>query len=151
MSNTKFQIKDSNDLQSSDAIINRAAVENKAANFKFKLADNLSSAASTVHDKSDTAKTVADSGIDRAKDVMESGIGKANEFAHTAVAKANDLGHKTAAVIENTSGYVKDFDISEVRNELRSKVAARPEISLTAAGFFGIAIGLLIGSRFRNR
>ncbi len=137
MSNTKLQIQE--------------AVEDKAANLKFKLADNLSSAASSVHDKSDTVKTAADSGIDRAKDVMESGIEKANDLAHSAVAKANSLGHKTASAMESTSDYVKDFDIVEVRNELRAKVAARPEVSIAVAGFFGLAIGLLIGNRFRNR
>ncbi len=146
MSNTKLQIQDEN-----DSIINKQAVEDKAANLKLKLADNLSAAASTVHDKSDTAMNAADSGIDRARDVAESGIGKANEFAHTAVAKANNLGHKTASVMENTSEYVKDFDFAEVKSDLRAKVVARPEISLVTAGFFGLAIGLLIGNRFRNR
>lgn len=152
MSNPKLQVPEPTNIQNeNDPIINMNAVEDKAANLKLKLADNLASVATTVHDKSDTAKNAADSGIDRAKDVVESGIGKANNFAHTAVAKANDLGHKTASVMENTSDYVKDFDFAEAKNELRAKVAARPELSLVTAGFFGLAIGLLIGNRFRNR
>jgi ElaB/YqjD/DUF883 family membrane-anchored ribosome-binding protein len=140
MSNTKLQIQETKD-----------AVENKATNLKFKLADNLSSVASTVHDRSDTVKTAADSGLDRAKDVMETGIEKANDLAHSAVAKANSLGHRTASAMENTSDYVKDLDIAEVTKELRAKVAARPEVSIAVAGVFGLAIGLLIGNRFRNR
>jgi len=151
MSNTKFQIQETKDQTKDADSINRSAVENKAANLKFKLADNLSSVASTVHDRSDTVRTAADSGLDRAKDVMETGIEKANDLAHSAVAKANNLGHKTATAMESTSDYVKDFDIAEVTNELRSKVAARPELSLAAAGFFGLAVGLLIGNRFRKR
>ena len=146
MSNTKFQIQETKETDS----INKDAVENRAANLKFKLADNLSSVASTVHDKSDTVKTAADSGLDRAKDVMETGIEKANDLAHSAVAKANSLGHKTASAMENTSGYVKDFDITEVKNELRAKVVARPELSLATAGIFGLVVGLLIGNRFRK-
>lgn len=129
----------------------KEAAEETGAKFKFKLADNLSTAANTVHDKADSVKDAADSGIDKTKDVLESGLGKANDIAHSAVAKANSLGHKTASVMESTSRYVKDFDLVEAKEELKAKVAARPELSLITAGFFGLAIGLLVGSRFRNR
>lgn len=129
----------------------KEAVEDGGAKFKFKLADNLSTAASTVHDKADSVKEVADSGIDRTKDVLETGLGKANDLAHTAVAKANSIGHRTASAMESTSRYVKDFDLIEAKNDLKAKVAAKPELSLITAGFFGLAIGLLVGSRFRNR
>src|SRR5690606_24739967 len=107
--------------------------------------------ANTVHDKSDSVKEAADSGIDKTKNVIESGLGKANSMAHTAVAKANSLGHRTASVMESTSQYVKDFDLAEAKQELNAKVAAKPELSLITAGFFGLAIGLLVGSRFRKR
>lgn len=154
MSNTGLKVNQSNEGNKQtpiDLTAVKESVEETGANLKFKLADNLSTAANTVHDKSDSVKEAADSGIDKTKNVIESGLGKANSMAHTAVAKANSLGHRTASVMESTSQYVKDFDLAEAKEELKAKVAAKPELSLITAGFFGLAIGLLVGSRFRKR
>lgn len=156
MSNSGTKINQANGQTKGDDVLMdltnmKDAVDDTGAKFKFKLADNLSTAATTVHDKADSVKEVADSGIDRTKDALESGLGKANDIAHTAVAKANSLGHKTASVMESTSQYVKDFDLREAKDELKAKVVERPELSLITAGFFGLAIGLLVGSRFRKR
>ncbi len=154
MSNTGLKVNQPNEGDKQmpiDLTAMKESVEESGANLKFKLADNLSTAANTVHDKSDSVKEAADSGIDKTKNVIESGLGKANSMAHTAVAKANSLGHRTASVMESTSQYVKDFDLAEAKEELKAKVAAKPELSLITAGFFGLAIGLLVGSRFRKR
>lgn len=156
MSNSGIKTNQANGQTTDDRVLMdltnmKDTVEDGGAKFKFKLADNLSTAASTVHDRSDSVKEAADSGIDKTKHVIESGLGKANDIAHTAVAKANSFGHKTASAIESTSQYVKDFDLGEAKDELKAKIAEKPELSLITAGFFGLAIGLLVGSRFRKR
>lgn len=112
-------------------------LDGKTEAFKVRLADNLSTAASKVHD-----------GSDRAENALNAGVDKVHDYAQNTVHKANVLAHKTANALESTSDYVKDFKLSEAEEQLRATVANRPAVSLAAAGFFGLAVGLLIGRQF---
>src|SRR5690606_17905763 len=107
-------------------------IDGKADGFKFKLADNLASAASAVHDRSD-----------RAENVLTAGVDKAHDYAQNTVHKANVLAHKTADAIESTSGYVKEFKLAEAEEQLRTTVANRPGTSIAVAGLFGLTVGLM--------
>lgn len=125
-----------------NGVANDAAqnLDGKTDRFKVRLADNLSSAASKVHERSD-----------RAEGVLNAGVDTVHDYAQNAVHKANVIAHKTAGALESTSDYVKDFKFSEAEEQLRAAVVNRPAVSLAAAGFFGLAIGLLLGRRASGR
>ena len=107
-----------------------------ASNYKEKVSDNLAGAADKFHEKSDTAQGFLS---DKA-DVI-------NEYAHHTIEKANQIGHKAADALATSSDYVKNFDISETRQQVKASIKDKPELSIAIAGIFGLLIGLLIGRK----
>jgi len=124
-----------------------AAVESKIGQYletssekletaKGKISDNLSGAAEKIHDNSDKAQVYLKEKADQF-----------NETAHEKIEKANKLGHRAASAIENSSDYVKNFDIAEAGNKIKNTVRQKPQIGIALAGIFGLLIGLLVGRK----
>lgn len=109
------------------------------ANAKGAVATGLATAAQRVHDGSDTAETFLNEKVE-----------KAHELAQTAVGKVNSAGHRTANVIASSADYIRDLDLSETRQQIKGKIADRPELSIAIAGLFGIALGLLLGRKSKR-
>ncbi|HLA96458.1 MAG TPA: hypothetical protein VK612_12110 [Pyrinomonadaceae bacterium] len=114
-------------------------IADKLSSVKIKVSDNLQGAAEKVHEKSDVAQ-----------DYLLEKSDKVNTFAHQTIEKANQLGHKAAEAIDASSGYVRDFDIAEKREQVLGAIKERPELSLAVAGISGLLIGLLIGRATRR-
>lgn len=111
----------------------------KLGEVKLKVSDNLSGAAEKVHEKSDAAQ-----------DFLFDKSDKVNSYAHQTIEKANTLGHRAADALDASSGYVRNFDLAETRQQVMDTIKQRPEVSIAVAGVFGLLIGLLIG-RSTNR
>lgn len=107
-----------------------------AGNYKEKVSDNLAGAADKIHAKSDTAQGFLS---DKA-DII-------NEYAQNTIEKVNQIGHRAADALSNSSEYVKNFDISETRQQVKNSIKDKPELSIAIAGVFGLLIGLLIGRK----
>ncbi len=107
-----------------------------AGNYKGKVSGNLAGAADKVHEKSDTAQGFLS---DKA-DVI-------NEYAHNTIEKVNQIGQRAADVLANSSDYIKNFDIAETRQQVKTTIKDKPELSIAIAGIFGLLIGLLIGRK----
>lgn len=118
---------------------------------KLKLSDNLSVAAEKVHQKSDVAQDYLFEKSDKVNDFAHNTSDKMNSFAHNTIEKANHLGHRAADALDASSGYVRDFDFAEKREQVMGTIRERPEISIAIAGAFGLAVGLLIGRALGNR
>lgn len=103
---------------------------------KSKISDNLSGAAEKIHQNSDTAQVY-----------LKEKANKLNETAHEKIEKANKFGHRAASAIENSSDYVKNFDIAEAGNKIKNTVKQKPQIAIALAGIFGLLIGLLVGRK----
>lgn len=106
----------------------------KIGAFKEKVSDNLSGIAGKVHDGSDTAQ-----------DFLIDKTDKVNTYAHHTIEAANHLGHRAADALDASSGYVRNFDLAETRQQVMATIKQRPEVSIAVAGVFGLLIGLLIG------
>ncbi len=109
-------------------------VGSKVETYKEKVSENLSGAAEKVHEKSDTTQEFLDK---KAEDI--------NEYAHQAIGKVNQFGHKAADILGNSSVYVKNFDLAEKGQNLKSEIKKKPGTTIAIAGVFGLLIGLLIG------
>lgn len=109
-------------------------VSEKIGAFKEKVSDNLSGIAEKVHERSDTAQ-----------DYLFEKTDKVNSYAHHTIEAANQLGHKAADALDASSGYVRNFDLAETREQVMATIKQRPEVSIAVAGVFGLLIGLLIG------
>lgn len=114
-------------------------IAEKLGEVKTKVSDNLSVAAEKVHARSDAAQ-----------DFLFEKSDKVNTYAHQTIEKANHLGHKAADALDVSSGYVRNFDLAETRQQVMDTIKQRPEVSIAVAGVFGLLIGLLIG-RSTNR
>jgi ElaB/YqjD/DUF883 family membrane-anchored ribosome-binding protein len=114
-------------------------IAEKLGEVKFKVSENLSGAAEKVHEKSDAAQ-----------DFLFDKTDKVNSYAHQTIEKANHLGHRAADALDASSGYVKNFDLAETRQQVMETIKQRPEVSIAVAGVFGLLIGLLIGRSTRN-
>lgn len=106
----------------------------KVGAFKEKVSDNLLGIAEKVHEKSDTAQ-----------DYLLEKSDKVNSYAHQTIEAAGHLGHRAADALDASSGYVKNFDLAETRQNVVESIRQRPEVSIAVAGVFGLLIGLLIG------
>jgi ElaB/YqjD/DUF883 family membrane-anchored ribosome-binding protein len=115
-------------------------LSDKLGAVKLKLSDNLSVAAEKVHQTSDVAQ-----------DFLFDKSDKVNTFAHSTIEKASHLGHRAADALDASSGYVREFDMAEKRDQVLGTIRERPEISLAIAGAFGLAIGLLVGRAMGSR
>lgn len=109
------------------------------SNVKDKIADNLSSVAESVHERADLAQSFLDKKVD-----------SLNVGAHRTFEKMNHLGHTAADSIQRSSEYVKEIDLSELRQRVTERITARPELSIAIAGAFGILLGVLIARRSRS-
>lgn len=109
-------------------------IAEKLGEVKIKVSDNLSGAAERVHEKSDAAQ-----------DFLFDKSDKVNSYAHQTIEKANHLGHRAADALDASSGYVRNFDLAETRQQVAETIKQRPEISIAVAGVFGFLIGFLIG------
>lgn len=103
---------------------------------KESVATGLATAAERVHERADTTEEYLNSKAD-----------KVHEIAQHTFERVNKAGHRTADMLAATSGYVKDLDLREKRQQLKSTISDRPELSIAIAGIFGLAIGLLLGRR----
>lgn len=103
---------------------------------KVKVSDNLANAAESVHTKADSAQEYLDGKAD-----------KLNDYAHQTIDRANQYGHRTADVLNNSSEFIKNFDLVETKDQLVETLREKPQIGLAIAGIFGLIIGLLIGRR----
>ena len=106
----------------------------KIGAFKEKVSDNLSGIAEKVHERSDTAQ-----------DYLIEKSDKVNSYAHNTIEAANQFGHRAADALDASSGYVRNFDLAETRQQVMDTIKQRPEVSIAVAGVFGLLIGLLIG------
>lgn len=106
----------------------------KVGAFKEKVSENLSGIAEKVHERSDTAQ-----------DYLLEKSDKVNAYAHQTIETANQFGHRAADALDASSGYVKNFDLAETRQNVMESIRQRPEVSIAVAGVFGLLIGLLIG------
>ena len=61
--------------------------------------------------------------------------------------KIADIGHKTVDVLNNSASYVKQADLEQVQNDLRSAIKRNPERSI----LIGLGVGILLGGIFRKR
>lgn len=114
-------------------------IAGKLGEVKVKVSENLSGAAEKVHERSDAAQ-----------DFLFEKTDKVNSFAHQTIEKANHLGHRAADALDASSGYVKDFNLAETRQQVMDTIKQRPEVSIAVAGVFGLVIGLLIGRSSRR-
>ncbi len=105
-------------------------------NSKEKVSDNLANTADKIHLKSDTAQEYFDGKADQL-----------NDYAHQAIGKANQFGHRTAEVLTDSSDYVKNFDYTKTKQQVKDSFRKKPELGLAVAGIFGLLIGLLVGRR----
>lgn len=113
------------------------AVGEKFQILKGSVAENLSATAGSVHDRSDAAQAYLDEKADRV-----------NEIAHKTFGKVNSFGHKTADLLETSSEYLKDLDLSEKRQMFHANISRRPEMSIAIAAALGLTVGLLLGRKF---
>lgn len=109
---------------------------NVISTVKDSVATGLATAAERVHEKADTTE-----------EYLNSKAEKVHEIAQHAFERVNKAGHKTADMLSTTSDYVKDLDLREKRQQLRSTISHRPELSIAIAGIFGLAVGVLLGRR----
>ncbi len=108
----------------------------KTSEYKSKVSENISGAA----DKFDKSPNNAQGFLNGKTDVI-------NEYAHQTIEKVNEIGHRAAAVLANSSDYIKKFDAAETRQQIKKSIKQKPELSLAIAGVFGLLIGLMIGRR----
>jgi len=108
----------------------------KLENAKGKISENLAGAAETLHTKADTAQ-----------EYLKEKADKLNETAHEKIEKANQFGHRAATAIESSSDYVKNFDIAEAGNKIKTTVKKNPQVGIALAGIFGLLIGILVGRK----
>lgn len=111
-------------------------VADTTKDYKGKVSENLSGAADKAQEKFNTAQGFLS---DKA-DIV-------NEYAHYTIERANQIGHKAADVLVSSSDYVKNFDFTETRQQIKTKIKDQPELSIVAAGIFGLLIGLIIGRK----
>ena len=114
-------------------------IAEKLGEVKVKVSENLSGVAERVHEKSDAAQ-----------DFLFEKTDKVNSYAHQTIEKANHLGHRAADALDASSGYVRDFNLAETRQQVLETIKQRPEVSIAVAGVFGLLIGLLIGRSSRS-
>lgn len=112
----------------------QAPFSEKIGAFKEKVSDNLSDIAEKVHVRSDTAQNYLFEKSD-----------KVNSYAHNTIEAANQVGHRAGDALNASSGYIRNFDLAETRQQVMDTIKQRPEVSIAVAGVFGLLIGLLIG------
>lgn len=108
----------------------------KVSTLKDKVSDNISNIADKLHQGADSGKTLLNEGTE-----------KVSAFAHQALNKADDLRHRAADIASSSSEYIKNFDLEETRESVRTAVKEKPEILLITVGILGLAVGYLLGKK----
>lgn len=67
-----------------------------------------------------------------------------NEYAQQTIEKVNQIGQRTVEALANSSDFVRKFDISDARQQVKKTIKNKPELSIAVAGVFGLLVGLLI-------
>lgn len=124
-------------------------VEEKFDNTKAMISDNLSTAAEQVHKGSDSMKEFLSEKTESAEDFVREKAYEAGELTQKTLEKANKAGHRAADLLENSSDYIRTFDVVEAKNSAIRTVKQNPEIGIAAAGIFGLLLGWFIGRRSR--
>lgn len=125
-------------------------VENKFDKTKKKVSDNLTNAAGKIHEKSDTAQDYLSDKIENAEDLLRKKTYEAGDFTQQTLSKANEIGHRAAETLENSSDYIRNFDVRDAKDSVQKTLTEKPVIGLAIAGTFGFLLGLIIGSRKSN-
>jgi ElaB/YqjD/DUF883 family membrane-anchored ribosome-binding protein len=117
---------------------------------KEKVSGNLSNAAETVHQNSDSAQEFLSEKVDNAEAFLRKKTYEAGDYTQQKVERANQLGHRAGEFLENSSEYIKNFDINEAKDSVKHTLTRRPEIGIAIAGTFGLLLGLIIGGSRRR-
>ncbi|MCB1025296.1 MAG: hypothetical protein KDB79_12945 [Acidobacteria bacterium] len=124
-------------------------VEEKFDTTKEKVSDNISAAATKVHEKSDTIQDFLSSKTEDVEDYLREKTYEAGDITQQTIERANRAGHRAADVLEGSSDYIRTFDIVEAKNSAVNTLRKNPEIGIAFAGMFGLALGWLLGRRSR--
>lgn len=122
-------------------------VGNRFDKTKEKVSGNLSNAAEKIHEKSDNAQDFLSNKIESAEDIVRKKAYEAGDLSQQTLSKANEFGHRAADALENSSKYIKNFDVNEAKDSVKQTLKQKPEIGIALAGTFGLLLGLIIGSR----
>jgi len=130
------QMKDtvSDQMENVENVINNA--EETVETYKGKVSNNLSNIADKVHKKADSSQEFLDNKTD-----------ELGNYVHQTVQKANDLGHQAAAAINDSSEYIRNFDIQKAGESVKVAIKEKPEVVVAAAALLGLLVGFLVGRK----
>jgi len=125
------------------------AIEQKLGETQEVAADKLASTAENLHERSDNVKEFLSEKAEKIEDTVRTKTYEAGDLTQQTIEKVNKIGHKAADVVESSSDYVRDFDPTRVKETVIMTVREKPELTIAAAGLFGLFLGFLVGRKSR--
>lgn len=139
-----------NNKKGTGTLMVKDAVENKFNETKEKVSDNLHNVAEKVHEKSDVAQEYLSQKVENTEDILRKKTYEAGDFTQQTLEKANKLGHRAGDALEHSSEYIRNFDVVEAKDSVKTTLKENPAIGIAIAGTFGLLLGLIIGNRRNN-
>lgn len=110
-------------------------------------ADKLAATSENLHAKADNVHELLSEKVEEVEDKVRKKTYEAGDFTQQTLDRVNKISHKAANAVEESSEYVRDFDVKVAADKIVSTVRNRPELTITAAGIFGLLIGFLVGRK----
>lgn len=108
----------------------------KTEDLKGRVSNNISNIADKIHHGADSGKAFLDERVE-----------KTNVLAHQALDKASQIGHQAADAISSSSEYIKNFDLENAKDSVKTAIKDKPEALVLAVGIIAFAVGYMVGKK----